>query len=70
SRAPQVLPIPGTTSVAHLTENFAAASLGLEPAALSRAGTIINQSTIAGARYAAANLVEIDSEEFRQPSSN
>jgi pyridoxine 4-dehydrogenase len=31
ARSPQILPIPGTSSVAHLTENVAAAGLTLEP---------------------------------------
>ncbi len=35
-RAPNVLPIPGTLSVAHLRENLAAAQLVLPPDALDR----------------------------------
>ncbi|MBN8898771.1 MAG: aldo/keto reductase, partial [Rhodospirillales bacterium] len=33
-RAPNILPIPGTSSVAHLRENLAAADLVLPPEAL------------------------------------
>jgi aryl-alcohol dehydrogenase-like predicted oxidoreductase len=32
-RSPVMLPIPGTSSVAHLEENIAAAALGLAPEA-------------------------------------
>ena len=36
ARSPQMLPIPGTSSVAHLEENVAAAALVLDPDDLSR----------------------------------
>ena len=35
-RSPNILFIPGTSSVAHLTENLAAASLELPPEALAK----------------------------------
>ncbi|WP_432571049.1 aldo/keto reductase [Kineococcus sp. SYSU DK005] len=35
-RSPVVLPIPGTSSVAHLKENLAAAAVDLDPAVLAR----------------------------------
>jgi aryl-alcohol dehydrogenase-like predicted oxidoreductase len=38
SRSPQMLPIPGTGSVAHLEENVAAASLQLTPDDLAELG--------------------------------
>jgi pyridoxine 4-dehydrogenase len=38
ARSPQVLPIPGTSSVAHLEENVAAASLALDDDDLDRLG--------------------------------
>lgn len=38
ARSPNVLPIPGTSSVAHLHENLGAAALELPPAALERLG--------------------------------
>ncbi len=34
-RAPNIIPIPGTSSVAHLTENFAAGELMLSPTAMA-----------------------------------
>ena len=36
ARSPVMLPIPGTSSVAHLEENVAAADLRLDPAELER----------------------------------
>jgi aryl-alcohol dehydrogenase-like predicted oxidoreductase len=63
-KAPHVLPIPGTTSLTHLEENFAAASITLSPAVIARIEALINEKTVAGPRYSAANLAEIDSEEF------
>lgn len=39
-RSPNVLPIPGTSSVAHLRENIAAAELELPPAVVSALDTI------------------------------
>lgn len=38
ARSPNLLPIPGTSSVAHLRENLGAAALELPPAALERLG--------------------------------
>ncbi len=39
-RSPNILLIPGTSSVAHLRENVAAAALGLPPDALAELDTI------------------------------
>jgi aryl-alcohol dehydrogenase-like predicted oxidoreductase len=59
-----VIPIPGTTSIAHLEEDLAAADLQLAPALLQRAGEIVNRHTVHGPRYPAATQAEIDTEEF------
>ncbi len=60
----QVHAIPGTTSIAHLEDNLAAASLNLDADLLARAGALINQRTVSGARYNAATQTEVDTEEF------
>jgi hypothetical protein len=65
-RAPHVLPIPGTTSPAHLAENVAAANLRVDAALLARADALINARTVSGARYSAATLMEVDTEESIQ----
>lgn len=59
-----VLPIPGTTDVGHLAENVAAADLVVDDPLLERAGQIVNQATVTGARYNAATQQEVDTEEF------
>ena len=59
-----IIPIPGTTSMAHLEEDVAAADVVLSPATLQRADALINQRTVAGPRYNAATQTEIDTEEF------
>jgi aryl-alcohol dehydrogenase-like predicted oxidoreductase len=64
SRGDHVLPIPGTTSVAHLRENMAAADITVDGALLARAGVLIGTDTISGARYAPASAAEVDAETF------
>ncbi|CAL95152.1 aldo/keto reductase [Azoarcus olearius] len=59
-----VLPIPGTTRVAHLEENLAAAEIRLSAGLIEQVETLINQATVAGPRYNAATQTEIDTEEF------
>lgn len=63
-RGEHILPIPGTTSVAHLEENLAATRVTLTPVQLQRLDTLVNQDTVRGARYNAATQTEIDTEEF------
>jgi aryl-alcohol dehydrogenase-like predicted oxidoreductase len=64
ARGPHVIPIPGTTSVAHLTENLGAASLALSADQLARLDAAVNPQTVTGARYAPATQAEIDTEEL------
>jgi aryl-alcohol dehydrogenase-like predicted oxidoreductase len=64
AQGPHVLPIPGTTSIAHLEENLGAADVVLSPGMLARVDGLINQHTVRGARYSAATQAEIDTEEF------
>jgi len=59
-----VVPIPGTTSIAHLDDDLGAAELTLPASVLARAGTLINRDTVLGPRYNAATQAEIDTEEF------
>ncbi|MEA3003060.1 MAG: hypothetical protein QOH81_1848 [Sphingomonadales bacterium] len=64
SRGEHVVAIPGTTSLAHLEENFAARSLQVASDILAEIDRLITPGSVAGARYAAATLEEIDTEEF------
>ena len=64
SRGEHVLAIPGTTCQAHLEENLGAATVELQPELIGRLDALINQRTVAGARYNAATQAEIDTENF------
>jgi len=59
-----VIPIPGTTSAAHLAENTAAQDIVLPAETLQKMDRIINSSTVSGARYPLATQQEIDTEDF------
>lgn len=63
-KAPHVVPLPGTTSVAHLEENRAAMELRLPTALVGRLEALINQRTVSGARYTPEVQQDIDTEEF------
>ena len=64
AQGPHVHAIPGTTSLAHLAENFATLSLDIPQAVLGEAGALIGQATVSGARYSAAMQASIDTEDF------
>ena len=64
SRGPQVLAIPGTTSVQHLQENMGALQVRLSPAQLARLDALVNTHTVVGARYSAQSAAEVDTETF------
>ena len=62
SKAPNIMPIPGTTSCAHVEENCGAADYTLSAEIVNRLEMLINENTVSGARYPAATLSEIDTE--------
>jgi aryl-alcohol dehydrogenase-like predicted oxidoreductase len=64
TRGERVIPIPGTTQLAHLADNCAAAPVLLDSAALSALDALVNQRTVVGARYNASTQAEVDTEEF------
>lgn len=64
AQAEHIIAIPGTTSVAHLQEDVAAATLDIPSGILIEAGALINEGSVHGARYPASTLPEIDTEEF------
>lgn len=61
-RAPHVHVIPGTTSAAHVAENFGALEVGLDDTVMAELDELINVKTVAGARYSAAAQADIDTE--------
>jgi len=63
-KAPHTVPIPGTTSVAHLEENMAALSVKLSVESIARVEAHINQTTVAGERYNPQGTGEVDTEMF------
>jgi aryl-alcohol dehydrogenase-like predicted oxidoreductase len=63
-KAPHVIPIPGTTSLAHLEENVGASGVRLEASLLARLETLVSSRTISGPRYSAATQADVDTEEL------
>lgn len=59
-----ICPIPGTTSLSHLEENYKATIIKLSADIIERVEQLINQNSISGARYNNATQQEITTEEF------
>jgi aryl-alcohol dehydrogenase-like predicted oxidoreductase len=59
-----IVPIPGTTRLDHLQDDLGAAHLSLPATVIERAGALINQRTVSGARYSAQSSSEVDTETF------
>ncbi|MEO8119607.1 MAG: aldo/keto reductase [Rhodoferax sp.] len=59
-----IIPIPGTTSTAHLAEDLDAVDVPLSPAIMTRLDALINQNTVVGSRYNAQGNSEVDTETF------
>jgi len=66
AKGEHIVPIPGTTDLAHLQENVAAADVTLDAPTVARLDALINQHTVIAPRYNAATQGEIDTEEFGQ----
>jgi hypothetical protein len=64
ARDGRIVPIPGTTSPAHLLENLGATRVVLAPALRARLDRLFDAASVQGARYNALNQAEIDTEEF------
>ena len=64
SRGPHVVPIPGTTSIAHLRDDRAAVDLVVDADLLRRAGELVDTATVSGPRYAPGPAAEVDAETF------
>jgi len=64
NRSKRIIPIPGTTKLAHLIENIEAANVTLSEAVMNQLDEVINQKTVVGTRYNASTQSEIDTEEF------
>jgi aryl-alcohol dehydrogenase-like predicted oxidoreductase len=64
AQGPHVHVIPGTTSIAHLEENFATLGCDIAQSVLDEAGALINRRSVSGPRYAPAMQASIDTEDF------
>lgn len=64
ARGDDIIPIPGTRSIAHMRENLAADGVKLDAAGVARLDALFAPERIAGARYGEALQAEIDTEEF------
>lgn len=63
-KAPHIVPIPGTTCVAHLEDNMAASRIQLSVDVIARMEVQINQHTVVGERYNPQGTGEVDTEVF------
>jgi aryl-alcohol dehydrogenase-like predicted oxidoreductase len=61
-QAPDIVPIPGTRSVARLEENAAATSIDLTTVELQRIEAALAENTVAGERYPAAGMAIVNAE--------
>ena len=61
---PDLVTIPGTTSIAHMDENMAANDLALSAADMARLDALINKDTVSGPRYPPAMQASVMTEEF------
>jgi aryl-alcohol dehydrogenase-like predicted oxidoreductase len=59
-----IIPIPGTTSVAHLAEDLDAAQVTLSPATLAKLEVLFEPAAVQGSRYNAQGNSEVDTETF------
>ena len=63
-RGGDIIPIPGTTSEAHLKDDAGAAEVKLSAETMARLDALINQNTVAGGRYTEQSESEVDTERF------
>ncbi len=59
-----VIPIPGTTSLAHLEEDLGAVNVVLTDSTLRALDELFNRRTVKGQRYNAQSQSEVDTEQF------
>ncbi len=63
-RGDHIIPIPGTTSLAHLAEDLASVDVKLSLAIMTKLDALINEKTVNGGRYNAQSQSEVDTEQF------
>ena len=63
-KGPHIIPIPGTTSVAHLHDDLGAVGVRIDAATMAQLDALINERTVVGNRYNAQSASEVDTETF------
>ena len=63
-KAPHIIPIPGTTSMSHLSDDLGASNVKLSADLIAKLDALINEKTIQGNRYSAQANSEVDTEVF------
>ncbi len=63
-KAPHIIPIPGTTRLAHLKEDMAATDVQLAADVMAQLDALVNEGAVAGSRYNAQANSEVDTEVF------
>ncbi len=66
-KSEHVIPIPGTTSLQHLRENFAGGLIALPDEVVAEIDALLAPGKVAGARYPAAAQADVDTEEYHSP---
>jgi len=61
AKAPWIVPIPGTTKLAHMEENLSAADVTLTPGDVQELETAVSRIQIVGDRYPAAQQRQVES---------
>jgi aryl-alcohol dehydrogenase-like predicted oxidoreductase len=61
---PNIIPIPGTTSVDHLMDDLASVNVKLSPELIQQLDQLINEKTVVGNRYNDLANSEVDTEFF------
>ena len=64
AKGTDIVPLFGTKDIDHLDDNLRSTAVRLDQGVMARLDALINQETVAGARYNAATQLEIDTEEF------
>ncbi|MDO8289494.1 MAG: aldo/keto reductase [Parvibaculum sp.] len=64
AKDPIIVPIPGTSRPKHMSENFGGVAVNLTPELIGKIDTLINEKTVAGARYSDAMQATVDTEDW------
>jgi len=70
ARAPNIIAIPGTRSIAHLEDNLGAGGVTLPAEAVAAVDAIFTPGAVQGARYTAAAQSQIDTELLPEETEN